>query len=179
MKKVLLTCLFLIIFITGCENKNVNKETTNDETNKQSENEMPQPTIDNAYEVKVKKLRFFIPSTLKVNQYNGYNLTYNYYLDTADEYCDLKVMLLSKSSYDNSIDKFMNSFVKAKDGKYTTEKINNATWYLGSSSSNIVTYTTISDDYFYNISLYVSRSKKICNTVNNMIKKTLFMTNEE
>src|SRR5574344_378393 len=144
MKKVLLMCLILVIFVTGCKNKNVDTETTNDEINKQSENKMTQPTIDNAYEVKVKKLRFFIPSTLKVNQYNGYNLTYNYDLDTVNDNCDLKVMLLPKSSYDNSIDSFMNKFVKAAAG-YTTKKINNATWYLGSSSSSIVTYTVIED----------------------------------
>lgn len=171
MKKILLSIL-LIISLTACTSfKDKNSDATNET--------IPQPIVENEYEVIVKRLRFFIPKTLKVNEYNGYNLTYNYYLDTVEDNCDLKVKLLTKSSYDNSIDNFMNNYVKVIDGKYTSEKINNATWYLGSSSSNIVTYTTIKDDYFYNVSFYVSKSGTTCSKVDDMIKQTLFITSEE
>src|SRR5574344_800331 len=168
MKKVLLSCLLLItvLCLVGCGSK---KEVAKD-NNEEKKTTMAQPVVENEYEVKVKNLRFFIPNTLKVNQYNGYNMTYNYYLDSYNvDDCDLRVVMITKSSYDDSIDKFMKEYVKVQDGNYTSEKINNATWYLGSSSSNITTYTTIEGDYFYNVSFLLNTGGESCGRVNDMI----------
>lgn len=140
---------------------------------------MNQPTIEDAYEVKVENLRFFIPSSMKINEFNGMNVTYNYYISNSFDDCEIYVVLRNKDNYNNSIETFMNYFVKVKDGKYQKEEINNALWYTGMANSNTNTFTTVTDDYFYTISFQNKISGTICSSVLEMINKTLYITDKK
>ena len=170
MKKVLFVSIIftLVLCFTGCGSTTENKGS--------EQSTMEQPIVENEYEVKVSNLHFFIPKELKVNSYNGYNMTYNYYIDSYNiDDCDLLVNMVPLTSYD-SVDTFMNKYVKVENGNYSSEQINNAKWYLGSSSSKITNYMTVYGDYYYNVSLLVNTNGTTCSRVNDMIKQTLFIS---
>lgn len=164
-KKILLSLLVLCLgmLMVGCSSK--------DKTN---DNEvLKQPTVEGAYEAKVLNLRFFIPSEMTVNSYNGFNNTFNYYIENNGDNCDLTVILKSLESYNNSLDKFIKEYALLDN--YKKEKINNATWYFGINASNKTVYITALDDYFCQITLTISQNGTICSTVNELLKTTLFL----
>lgn len=161
MKKYFIMILLFCFILAGCVNKNNNESDT-----------MTQPTIEGEYEVNVYNLKFFIPKELTVNSYNGINNTYDYYIEKSDDNCEAFLTLINSSKYDNSMNKYMNEYVKVTN--YNEELINNTKWYQANSGNNI-NYSTIIGEYFYNVRTSITQSGTICSKVNDMIKSTLFV----
>lgn len=166
MKKILICFIILIstVLLYGCNKvKNTNKT-----------EKITQPIVEGEYEVKILNLRYFIPHEMIINEYNGLNMTYDYYVENTGDNCDLLVLLKGISAYENSIEKFMNDYIKVSEEEYTKEEINDSIWYI-ISENKTMSYITKNGDYFYYIKLKINENGTICSRVNDMIKNTLFM----
>lgn len=168
MKKRIIIALLICFSLVGCGNKN--NENNNEESNK--DNTIVEPSMPEELEVKVNSLKFYVPNELTVNSYNGINNTFNYYIEKSDDNCEVYLTLTNISKYDNSIDNYMNEYIKAST--FNIETINNAKWNIVS-SGNITNYVTKIDDCFYDVKTIINKSGNACNQVNEMIKKTLYV----